>query len=346
MPVIEYLGRSKSVKRICLLFLIPFGIVPAQLLQNQRQHSLLIQGIHQTLEQQYDSAETTFRTMIKEFPNHPSGYLYLAGMYQAKYTDYGDVFNERQYDSLLSAAGMLAEQMSGDSQTKAWGYFYGGMADAFRSYTASEDGSLPKGFYYGISAANLLTKCLEADTGFVEAKNILGAYYFWRSKLAWIPFISDRTDDGIRLILEAFQHPYEKHLASHNLMLIFIDEKRFADAEKYGLEMLKEYPDNRSFLWNLMTVYEQWNRKDKLKEVVQRLLQSTLQAPVTNRYTEAACRLKLARFAFDEKDIETAKEECKKTIELKKFVGKAKGDLRKKIKRAEKLLEEIVVVRE
>ena len=322
-------------------YVLFFHNASAQLLQDARQHSLLLQGIHYTLEQQYDSAEITFRTMIKDFPDHPGGYLYLAGMYQAKYTDYGDRFNEEQYDSLLSAAGMLAEEMMKEPQTEVWGYFYAGTADAFRSYTASENGSLPTGFYYGISAGNLLEKCLEKDSGFVEAKNTLGAYYFWRSKLAWIPFISDRTDEGIRLILEAFEHPYEKHLASHNLMLIFIDEKRFPDAEKYGLAMLKEYPNNRSFLWNLMTVYEQWNRKDKLAEVVERLLQSTLQAPVTNRYTEATCRLKLAKFTAEKKNVDAAKEECKKIIELKRFVGKTKGDLRKKIKQAEILLEDL-----
>ncbi len=322
----------------CFLF---FNIAAAQILQDPRKHSLLLQGIHYTLEQQYDSADAAFRTMIKEFPEHPAGYLYLAGMLQARYTDYGDRFNERQYDSLLSAAGMLAEEMMEEPKAEAWGYFYAGTADAFRSFTASESGSLPKGFYYGISAGSLLEKCLEKDTGFVEAKNILGAYYFWRSKLAWIPFISDRTDEGIRLILEAFQHPYEKHLASHNLMLIFIDEKRFADAEKYGLAMLKEYPDNRPFLWNLMTVYEQWNRKEKLEEVVRRLLESTLKAPVTNRYTEATCRLKLARFAVEKQKFDTAKEECKKIIALKKYSGKTKGDIEKKIRQAEALLEEM-----
>ena len=278
---------------------------------------------------------------MKEFPKHPSGYLYLAGMYQAKNIDYGDRFDKKHYDSLLSAASTLAEEMQEDPETKAWGYFYEGSADAFRSYTASENGSLPTGFYYGISAGNLLAKCLDIDSTFVEAKNILGAFYFWRSKLAWIPFISDRTEEGIQLILQAIQHPYEKHLASHNLMLIFIDEKRYADAEKYGLEMLKEYPDNRSFLWSLMTVYEQWNRKEKLLEVVNRLLQSTLQAPVTNRYTEATCRMKLARYAVERKNYDEAKEECKKIIELKKFAGKTKGDLGKKIKQAKTLLDEI-----
>ena len=66
-----------------------------QLLEDKRQHGLLLQGIHRTLLQEYDSAETVFRTMIREYPDHPSGYLYLAGMLQAQYTDFGDYFNEK-----------------------------------------------------------------------------------------------------------------------------------------------------------------------------------------------------------------------------------------------------------
>ena len=316
-------------------------ICSGQILQEKRLHELLLHGIHFTLSQQYDAAETTFRTMINEFPKHPSGYLYLAGMFQARYTDYGDRFNENQYDSLLSAAAMLGEKMIENNETAAWGYFYSGTADAFRSYTASESGSLPTGFYYGISAGAALEKCLEADSTFTEAKNILGAYYFWRSKLAWIPFVSDRTEEGISLVQEAFSHPYEKHLASHNLMLIFIDEKRFEEAEYYGIQMLKEYPANRSYLWNMMTVYEQWGKSDSVQSVAARLLTSTLNAPVVNRYTEATCRLKLAQHAMRHNDTMTAKNECERILELKPYVGKTRGDLTKKIKAAEEVMERI-----
>jgi tetratricopeptide (TPR) repeat protein len=326
-----------SVK-IFVLSIVLCQFIRAQVLDDQRHHELLLQGIRQTLEQEYDSAETTFRTMMKEYPSHPSGYLYLAGMLQAKYSDYGERFNRKQYDSLLTAAEKLSEEMIEKKTTAAWGYLYSGMAEAFRSFTASENGNLPTGFYYGISAGQSLKKCLERDSTFVEAKNILGAYYFWRSKLAWIPFISDKTEEGIGLIKESFHHPYEKHLASHNLMLIFIDEKRYAEAEYYGLLMLKEYPSNRSYLWNMMTVYEQWGKYDSLKSIVERLLQSTMNAQVINRYTEVTCRLKLAQFAIHENDKRTARRECEKILALRKFIGKTKGDLKAKIKQAEELL--------
>ncbi len=342
MPEIEHLERSKLLHhRITLLSVIgvfSFSISFSQILENKKQHGLLLQGIHYTLLQEYDSAETVFRSMITEFPNHPSGYLYLAGMFQAKFIDYGDRFNERQYDSLLTAATKCSEKIRTNKKDEVWGNFYIGMAEAFRSFTASENGNLPRGFYYGVSAANAMERCLAADSTFGAAKNILGTYYYWRSKLSWIPFVSDRSGEGIRLVLESYSHPYEKHLASQNLMLIFIDEKKFSEAEKYGIEMLRGYPDNRSFLWNLMTVYEQSGNNEKLENICDKLLTSALQARVVNHYTEATCRLKLAYFANQRNEKNKAREQCKLIVALTSYQGKTKGNLKKKIEQAEELL--------
>lgn len=333
--------RNNNVKSIVLVLLCIVATSDSQVLSDVKHHSLILRGIHFTLEQKYDSAEITFRSIIKKYPEHPSGYAYLAGMYQARYTDYGDALNKELYDSLLNATSRLAEILIRNTAFSAWGYYYAGLSDAFRSFTVSENGNMPMGFYYGISASRSLNKCLEADSSFVIAKNILGSYYFWRSKLAWIPFISDRTQEGISMVEQSLTHPFEKHLASHNLMLILISEKRFEEAEKYGLVMLEAYPQNRSFLWNMMTVYEQWGMQSQLKSIVKRLLSSAQDAKVINYYTEATCRLKLARFALQENNLVDARSECESVILLEKYIDKTKGDLRKKITLAKELLTEI-----
>lgn len=279
--------------------------------------------------------------MIREYPDHPSGYLYLAGMLQAQYTDFGDYFDEKRYDSLLNIVEILSEPLIQNKTNAAFGYFYTGSAEAFRSFTRSENGNLPSGIYYGISAGGSLERCLEADPGFTEAKNILGSFYYWKSKLAWIPFVSDRSKEGIDLILESLSHPYEKHLASHNLMVIFTEEKRYAEAEKYGLIMLREYPENRLFLLNMLTVYDQWKKNKELQSIIERLLRSTMEAKITNRYTESICRLKRAQFAIAEKRIKDAKDDLSIILSFKKYIGKTKGNLRKKIDQAETLLKRL-----
>ncbi|NUN69810.1 MAG: hypothetical protein HUU02_08885 [Bacteroidetes bacterium] len=327
--------------RIILIILTAVQFLASQLLEDPRLHSLVLQGIDQTLRQDYPAAERSFQSMIAHAPAHPSGYLYLAGMLQAKNTDLGDRFDEQRYDSLLNIAEMRARPFLQQRSTAAIGHYYIGCAEAFRSYTRSENGNIASGVYYGLAAGGSLERCLEADPAFMEAKNILGSFYFWRSKLAWIPFVPDRSAEGIGMIEESFSHPYEKHLASHNLMVIFTEEKRYADAERYGLIMLKEYPDNRLFLWNLMTVYEKWGRTKELTETVRRLLNSTMSAPVTNRYTEAVCRVKLAEYALANNDTETARKELRQVTALKRFIGTTKGNLRKKISQAQDILDSI-----
>ncbi len=328
----------RSLISVCLL--VPV-IASAQLLEDPRLHALVMQGIDHTLSQEYPAAERTFQSMIETAPQHPAGYLYLAGMLQAKNTDHGGLFDEKRYDSLLNIVELRAKPLLAVPSTSAHGYFYIGSAEAFRSYTRSENGSIASSVYFGLSAGNSLEKCLETDPTFTEAKNILGAFYYWRSKLAWIPFVPDKSEEGIRLIQESYSHPYEKHLASHNLMVIFTEEKRYADAERYGLAMLKEYPENRLFLWNMMGVYEKWGKKKEWIDHVRRLLTSTMEASVTNRYTEAVCRIKLAQHALANNDRTAAAAELQKVVALKKYIGTTKGDLRKKISQAEDLLDTI-----
>ncbi len=276
--------------------------------------------------------------MMTEFPSHPAGYLYLAGMLQAKYVDLDDRFDEQRYDSLLAAAEKYAAPMIARKGTEAFGYYYTGTAEAFRSFTRSELGNIPSGIYYGLAAGRSLEKCLAADPSFTEAKNILGAYYYWRSKMAWIPFVPDKSEEGIAMIRESYSHPYEKHLASHNLMVIFTEEERFAEAEKVGIDMLKEYPQNRRFLVNMVLLYEQWGKKKELNEYSARLLAAVLRAPVINRYSEASCRLRLAAFAADHGDRDAARTHVRAILGLRPYIGKTKHDLRKKIDAAEKLL--------
>lgn len=333
-----------TVSLRCAISLLFFCVMaPAtassQILQDPRQHQLLLRGIDETLNQRYDSAEAVFSRIINEFPSHPVGYLYLAGMLQAKFTDYGDRFNEERYDGLLDAAIEKAKPFLDDPKRAASGHYYTGAAKAFRSFTRSENGNIPSSVYFGLAAGSSMERCLEIDSSYVEARNILGSFYFWRSKLAWIPFVPDRSAEGIAMVERSFNHPYEKHLASHNLMVIFTEGKRYADAVRYGNAMLAEYPENRLFLWDLMTVYEQWGREKELETVVQRLFKSTLGAPVINRYTEAVCRLKLAQFALSRNDRTTARDHLTAIIVLRPFIGRTKGDLRKKIDAADDLLD-------
>ena len=55
------------------------GTTLAQIPPEQNLHDTILQGIDLTLRQEYPEARALFQSVIKNYPDNPAGYLYLAG---------------------------------------------------------------------------------------------------------------------------------------------------------------------------------------------------------------------------------------------------------------------------
>ncbi len=329
---------DRFLRKLLLPLLIVVSCSFSQKLPDEFLHSKIMTGIDLTMKQDYPAAKKTFWEVINKYSDHPAGYVYLAGVLQSEFSDYGRVFEEDLYDSLLTEGELRAEKLIARKETADWGYYFLGTAKGFRGFTESESGNLPGGFVQSIKAANNLERCLELNPKFYAAMDILGSYYYWRSKLSWLPFVSDRREEGIQLVVKSIENSdYDRILGKNNLMLIYTEENRYDDARAMAEMVLQEYPDNRNFLWGLMTIEEKTNNKEGLRSTVERLLHSILSAPVVNYYREATCRVKLAKFALEEKDYALAIDESSKVIALKKYTGMTAGDLKQNIRMAEKI---------
>lgn len=323
---------------VVLLFVTIGVTIYAQEIPDKNLHAAVMKGIDQILLQRYDSAKITFSTIVKRYPLHPSGYLYSAATLQAEYSDYKDKFDEDLFDSLVNKGQDCAQKMI-EQREMEWGYYYSGLAYAYLSYNASERGNLPKGILYGFKAKNQMQNCLEINPNFYAAMNVLGTYYYWGSALSWLPFLSNKREEGVKLIRTSIEQcAYEHVLGKKNLVVIFNEEKRYTDAVDVGLSVLKIYPDNRNFLWGVMKAAEKLHNDSLHEAIVCRLLQSTLNAPIRNYYREAVCRIALAEYAFSKKYYQNVIEETKKTIALKPYLSVSNKDLNNKILRAEELL--------
>jgi len=87
-----------------------FGVF-AQPSSNQGLHDIILRGIDLTLKQDYPAAKALFQSVIEKYPDHPAGYLYLAGTVQAELSDYEDGFDRRLFDSLLAKGEALADHL-------------------------------------------------------------------------------------------------------------------------------------------------------------------------------------------------------------------------------------------
>jgi len=309
-------------------------------------HDLLLDGIDRTLKQDYPAAKSVFREVIARYPESPAGYLYLAGTVQAEFSDYEDGFEKQLFDSLLAQGESLADRLTESKDSADWGYYFAGTALSYRAFSESERGNWPSVIIDGMNSAKMFERCLEMNPAFYDAMSGLGTYYYWRSKktefLSWLPFVRDRKKDGIDLLTKAADHAtYERFLAMNSLSLVLTEEGRYDEALQYIRKGLAQYPDNRSFLWCLVGVVERVPHRDTaaIKSAVRQLLASVLSAPVRNAYYEAACRLKLAQFAMEEKDYAQVISECTAILRYSDLEGKTKRDIGKKLDAARDLLE-------
>lgn len=332
---------------IFVLMIVRPGVMVARPLQEQKVHDALLQGIDLTLKQDYPEAKALFDSVIRNNPDNPAGYLYLAGTLQAEYSDYESTFDQRLFDSLLAKGETLAEQLIGKKDSADWGCYYAGTALSYRAFWESENGSWPGVIIDGMNAAKMFERCLELNPQFYDAMDGLGTYYYWRSKktefLSWLPFVSNKEKEGIGLLSLAMEKgTYEKFIAMNSLALVLREEKRYDEALTIVQRALELCPDNRSFLWCLIGIVERMPQKDNgaIKSAVSRMLASVMQAPVRNQYSEAACRLKLAQFAMEEHRYTAVIDECDAILTYENLEGKTKRDIGKKIKAARTLLEQ------
>lgn len=322
-----------------LLLLFAAGSASAQKIQDEPLHQKIAAGIDCTVKQDFSGAIRLFTAAAAAHPSHPAPYIFMAGAIQAQATDNGREFHRDAYDSLLDKGEANAEAMIEREPSNPDGHYYAGTVLAYRAFTSSEGGNWAGSIYQGVNASKHFEKALELNPRYFDAMNGLGTYLYWRSKLAWVPFVSDRRAEGISMVMSAARRgTYECGVAQNSLMLILIEEKRYDEAEQVALQMLDDVPDQRSFLWGLMTLYEQTNNATQLKKIVPRLLASIVSAPIVNYYNEAACRVKLAQYAFDEGNFRKTVEECEKILALKKVDAVSKKSLRKKYSMAEELL--------
>ena len=336
----RHIVQTAAVFLFCLL--LGKDTASAQHLPDASLHDRIMEGIDLTLQQRYPEARRLFQTVVRNWPSHPSGYLFLAAVMQAECSDYDLWLNRSTHDSLLEMATARAEQMIARQKGDPWGYYYAGTASAYRSFSESEEGNWYSALKEGIGSAGMFEEALACEASFRHAMSGLGTYYYWRSRktdfLNWLPFIKDKRSEAISMLRNAAQNSvYESSVAVSSLMWILIEEGRYREAVEWADRILLRYPDNRSVLWGVLTAHERMKDSTSLKKDVERLLASVIAAPVRNVYAEITCRLKLAQFAAAAGDTRTGDEECAAILQYQSMKGKTHKDISKKLEVARAL---------
>ncbi|MBI3586852.1 MAG: hypothetical protein HY088_06970 [Ignavibacteriales bacterium] len=274
--------------------------VRAQRLENPTLHSLVLAGIDLTLKQEYASADSIFRVVEREFPSHPSGYLYRAAVLQSKAMDYEAELDVASFDSLIALGKEKAEEQRRKASSSPWGHFFLGTALGYDSYARVYRREWFGGVTKGLSSVSEFKKALEKDSSCYDAWVGIGTYYYWKSRktefLHWLPFVSDSRQEGINVLERSAQKGvYNKFAALSALVAIYLDARDFDAAERCATLGLNSYPTNRTFLWGLATALHNGGKLDRAAKAYRNLLDILKADTTKNIYNEIVCRLNLVK---------------------------------------------------
>lgn len=341
MPEIVHLAHYKF-----LLIYFTASLIFGQSHPNEEIDSLLRAGIDNIILHNYSDSEIIFKELDQSYNNIPLGKIYLAATEIAKSVDYEEDINHIYVDSLLSSAENQSDSLLSLDEDSIWYNYYKALTLGYVAYYNSVSGNIISAFADGVLSLHAFQKCLDNWQNFYEAYIAIGTYNYWKSAqskaLLWLPFIPDNRDEGIDLLEKTINsESYNKHLAVHSLIWIYIDYGKSKKAVELSLKMLREYPSSRFFMWGLARAYQDLDRK-KAIETYYEILNSIKVIQNRNQYNDIVLMHKIAMLYDEIGENEKALDLCNEILDFEFKSVKIKQKLEDRIDRTETLKQSIL----
>ncbi len=260
--------------------------------------SLLLWAIEATVAHRYSLASCLLAQACAENPAEPLSVLLQAASLQAKMQDLENYAERDSFVALLARARSLASQKL-TSQPSARAFFCLGVVEAYSAYDELRRGHQLSAYRHGLRARSYFEKALAIDPQFCDAAVGIGSFLYWRGKalryLAWLPFVSDRREDGIRTVLDAFPcTKFTRWTSVSNLSWILLDADRPAEALRWAEEGLARFPESRFFLWPAAEALFRMGRWSDSEAFYRRILAGLESQVGSSGYNELLCYLRIA----------------------------------------------------
>jgi hypothetical protein len=269
-------------------------------LPDAKMHTLVLEGIDLTWREKYSQADSVLQCVVREFPDHPAGYVYQAGVTLARAMDNEMEVDQARFDSLIDIGKRNANRMIDSGSDRIWGNFFLGTADGSDSYARVYRGDWFGGTRRGLMSVSSFKDAAKMDSTLCDAYAGVGAFYYWRSRKTeyfnWIPFVGDDRPEAFTLLTRSVEKGiYNRFTALSMLVAIYIDAGMYDKAIACCREGLNQYPENRTFLWGLSTACEKSGLWTDAGLAYQRLLNVIILSQDNNHYNEIVCKLNLAK---------------------------------------------------
>ncbi|MFP4418280.1 MAG: hypothetical protein ACLFSB_13500 [Chitinispirillaceae bacterium] len=223
--------------------------------------------------QEYDEARRYLNTALSIDRDNSDALYLLATVEQTELLDYesytihGEEFL-RLADSIL---GVFERKESKSKDIK--NLFYIGNICGGKGIIKAKTGNWIGAVKDALESVSYLKKVKSEAPDFYAAYLGVGVFnYYLSQNLKWIPFLGDKSDEGLRDIKRATQARFPYNYAAKNtLAWILIDRKEFGAADSIVASVLTDYPNNTIFLRIRARIALWTGRYDKAIAVAEKL---------------------------------------------------------------------------
>ncbi len=342
--------RSVRFKILLLFFLALTNLRSiGQTYPDQQIDSLLSEGVHNLIVQDYSRAYQTYESLNKLYPELPVGKIFLAGTSMSESFDLGIEFKTDLIDSLLKAALLISQKLIDIEDENPWYYYFAGLSYGFEGYNNALNGNFIDAFFNGYSSLGYFENCLILDNRFYEARIPIGTYLYWKTDksidLSWLPFFPDKKEEGIEFLSSAADSAgYLKYFADYSLMWIYYNEEEYEKSVHVSVEFLSEYPESRLFQIGLAKSLRFIDKPRAIK-IFSDLVNSYRNLRYNNHLQEILMLKMLAELYLETGEYEMALETCNDALllnDLEPFVVQASSERLKSIEELKRKAQELL----
>lgn len=251
---------------ICLLLILP---VSARA-QGAQFDSVAIKGIKEIYNMQFADAETTFRKIISDYPDHPAGRFFLAMidwwkiLVDPDVESYDDLFFKKLEDVIYQCDGLLDKKPDNVDAL-----FFKGGAIGFRGRLHGFRESWIKSADDGREALPIVERAAKLDPKNQDVQLGFGIYNYYAAvipnefpliKPLMIFFPKGDKQKGIEQLTNTAMHgKYAKYEARYFLMTLYFNyENNPYNAGEYAKLLTVDFPNN--------PVFEKWMGRIEIKK--------------------------------------------------------------------------------
>ncbi len=307
----EKMSRATQMGLFALLFTIniTFAQTPADSsIAKQIKH-----GMQQTILNDFSGASTTFQTIISQYPDKPFGYFYLGATLQAEMLDQENYAKLDEFKALMKKTIELSRALQKKNKNDPWALFMEGSAHLYHGFMDSKTKKLWGAYRNAVKGTGRLVKAIELDSTLYDAYLGVGSYRYWKSvktkAIAWLPFLSDEREKGIRMVRTAIEKgQFGRLVGKDQLAWILLHQKKYDEALELALENHRLYPESRFFMWTLVEIYYKSESWKEAFQLYKKLLKIVRDLPDNNHYNEITCLLRMAEISCWKGDYKLANE--------------------------------------